>query len=79
LATGARGDGREVSTTVKRRENWRRGALTGVGTWQPRGDGALMSGPDAERERLTGGTPRQRFFELKILPDENSTKQIARS
>jgi hypothetical protein len=38
----------------------------GVGAWQPRGDGALMSGPGAERKRLTGGTLRQRFFELKF-------------
>jgi hypothetical protein len=36
-----------------------RGALAGAGTWQPRGDGTLMSGPDAERKRLTGGTPWQ--------------------
>jgi hypothetical protein len=29
----------------------------GAGTWQPRGYGLLTSGPGAERERLTGGTP----------------------
>jgi hypothetical protein len=26
------------------------GVLTGTGTWQPRGDNVLMSGPGAERE-----------------------------
>jgi hypothetical protein len=51
----------------------------GTGTWQPCGYGLLMSGPGAERERLIGGTPWQQFSELKTLPDENSSKQIARS
>jgi hypothetical protein len=37
-------------------------ARVGAGTWRPRGDGALTSRPTVERERLTGGTPRQRFF-----------------
>jgi hypothetical protein len=38
-----------------------------------------MSGPNVERERLTGGTLRQQFFELKMLLNENSSKQIVRS
>jgi hypothetical protein len=36
-----------------------RGTGAGAGAWQPRGNGMLTGGPDAERERLTGGTPRQ--------------------
>jgi hypothetical protein len=67
------------TTTAKRREKRRCGVLASASAWQPCRDGALMSGPDAERERLTGVTLWQRFFELKILPDENSSKQIARS
>jgi hypothetical protein len=30
-----------------------------AGVWQPRGNGVLTGGPDAERERLTSGTPWQ--------------------
>jgi hypothetical protein len=50
---------------------WR---CAGAGAWHPRGNGVLTGGPGAERERLTSGTPWQRFFELKILSDENSSK-----
>jgi hypothetical protein len=45
----------------------------------PAGDGVLMSGPGAERERLTGGTPRQIIPELKTISNENSSKEMARS
>jgi hypothetical protein len=44
----------------------------------PGGDSVLMSGPGVERERLTGGAPRQIYSELKTLQNENSSKQIAR-
>jgi hypothetical protein len=52
-----------------------------------RGHGAVRTAPlwrgtrvaATRRERLTGGTPRQRFFELKIHREENCSKQIARS
>jgi hypothetical protein len=44
----------------------------------PRGDGVLTSGPGAERERLTGGTPWQIIPELKIILNENSSKEMAR-
>jgi hypothetical protein len=39
-------------------------AHAGVGAWQPHGDGALTSGPGAERERerLTGGTRGSDFL-----------------
>jgi hypothetical protein len=39
-----------------------RGALVGAGAWQPHGDGALMSGPGAERKRLPGGTRSSDFL-----------------
>jgi hypothetical protein len=55
------------------------GRGVGAGMWRPRRNGALTGGPGTEGESLIGGTPQQRFFELKLLPNENSSKQIARS
>jgi hypothetical protein len=43
------------------------------------GDGVLTSGSGAERERLTGGTPRQIISELKTIPNENSSNEMARN
>jgi hypothetical protein len=48
-------------------------------TRAPGGDGVLMSGPGAEKERLTGGTPWQIIPELKTILNENSSKEMARS
>jgi hypothetical protein len=40
----------------------------------PGGDGVLTSGSGAEREWLTGGTPRQIIPKLKIILNKNSSK-----
>jgi hypothetical protein len=45
----------------------------------PGGDGVPMSGPSAERGRLTGETPRQIIPKLKTILNENSSKEMARS
>jgi hypothetical protein len=45
----------------------------------PHRDGVLTSGLGAERERLTGGAPWQIYSELKTIPNENSSKEMARS
>jgi hypothetical protein len=48
-------------------------------TRAPGGDGVPTSGPGAEKERLTGGTPWQIIPELKTILNENSSKEMAKS
>jgi hypothetical protein len=50
------------------------GGVRTVSVGTPRRDGVLTSGPDTERLRLTGGTLRQIIPELKIILNENSSK-----
>jgi hypothetical protein len=54
-------------------------AQRGACAWQPCGVGALAGGPSAERGKLTGGSHASAISEIKTLPNESSSKQIARN
>jgi hypothetical protein len=72
---GARGEaGRAAVGTPLRGLDSAFNALKRCGAWQPRGKWRAVRRAQCSARRLTGGTHSSAFSELKITPDENSSK-----
>jgi hypothetical protein len=68
------------TATGRRFMAWARTAVSAQrGMWHARWRQHADEWASAERERLTGGTPRQIISELKTIPNENSSNEMARN